>query len=101
MTRRHFGLLTGATVARALLPVPDAADVIIPDLGQVDARACGVKWCQGHDNCHRPAGWGTNHHGEGHCRWHDGPAWSADFRDLYRVPSPRWWVEPRGRPVTP
>ncbi len=38
MTRRTFGLITGATVAQALLPVPDASDVLIPALGGADAK---------------------------------------------------------------
>lgn len=44
MTRRTFGLLTGAAVAQALLPAPDAADAIIPQLTQADEMWAWVYW---------------------------------------------------------
>jgi len=37
-----------------------------------DSRHCGAKKRQGEGNCTRPAGWGTDHVGEGPCKLHGG-----------------------------
>lgn len=37
-----------------------------------DSRLCGAKKRQGEGDCRRPAGWGTNHVGEGPCKLHGG-----------------------------
>jgi hypothetical protein len=37
-----------------------------------DSRFCGGKKHQGDGTCRRPAGWGTDHAGEGRCKLHGG-----------------------------
>lgn len=40
--------------------------------GGHDSRLCGAQKRQGDGTCGRPAGWGTDHAGEGHCKLHGG-----------------------------
>ncbi|MBM9509982.1 hypothetical protein [Actinacidiphila acididurans] len=37
-----------------------------------DSRHCGARKRQGEGTCTRPAGWGTDHAGHGHCKLHGG-----------------------------
>lgn len=46
-----------------------------------DAKHCGARRRQGdHQPCRRPAGWGTDHPGEGRCKLHGGASPGADVR---------------------
>ena len=66
-----------------------------------DSRYCGGKKRQGEGNCRRPAGWGTDHAGEGPCKLHGGSTWTVRKGSHLRLAEKRLREEMAtyGRPI--
>lgn len=69
-----------------------------PDHGK---RYCGAKKRQGEGSCTRPAGWGTDHAGEGSCKLHGGstPTVSKGALDRLHERQVREMADTYGLPV--